>query len=166
MLLAIALLFAFLTGKRVIVDGRSMYPTLLPDEQALFDREAYRKAGPQRGDIVLARHPARPEMLLIKRVAGAPGDAVTNDETGCWINSAWAAETEGLGGPARQGEWTLGNDEYFLLGDQPVHSTDSRHFGPVNRRSILGRGWLVYWPPRRARWLRKAHDNSNLQIHT
>ncbi len=47
----------------------------------------------------------------------------------------------------------LGAQRYMLMGDDPEHSTDSRHFGPVPRSSIVGRAWLVYWPPNHVRHL-------------
>ena len=46
-----------------------------------------------------------------------------------------------------------GPDEYVLLGEDPERSTDSRHYGPVSRGALIGRGRLVYWPPRHARRL-------------
>ena len=60
---------AFLTARRVIVRGRSMEPALMPGERVLFDRLAYVRGEPQVGHIVLARHPARPGVRVIKRVA-------------------------------------------------------------------------------------------------
>ena len=66
-------LLAFLTGKRVIVRGESMLPALRPGERVLFDRLAYRLGQPRVGEIVLARHPARPGLRMIKRVAAQEG---------------------------------------------------------------------------------------------
>ena len=64
---------AFLTAGRVRIVGRSMLPTLSPGERVLFDRLAYRLEMPRKGDIVLARHPARPGVRLIKRVGERNG---------------------------------------------------------------------------------------------
>src|SRR2546425_10100330 len=63
-------LLAFLAGRRVIVRGESMLPALRPGERVLFDRLAYVIERPRRGDVVLARHPSRPGLQMIKRVAG------------------------------------------------------------------------------------------------
>jgi signal peptidase I len=125
-------LLAFLAARRVVVRGRSMAPALLPGERVLFDRLAYREAPPRAGDVVLARHPQRPGLRMVKRVAGGPGDTV---------------EAEGR-------EWMLGEGQWLLLGDAPDASTDGRDFGPVGREAILAKGWLVYWPPGRVRVLR------------
>ncbi len=147
-------LLAFILGKRVVVQGWSMHPTLAPEERVLFDRLAYRRKTPRRGDIVLVRHPQRPEMLLIKRIAGVQGDTVAPSEAGWQINSSLLADSSAETDALNQAERALATDEYFLLGDQPDHSTDSRHFGPVHRGHILGRARLVYWPPGRFREIR------------
>ncbi len=127
-------LLAFLCARRVTVSGWSMYPAVRPGERALFDRLAYIRSRPRRGDVVLAKHPARPELRLVKRIAAAPGEAVT------------AGGEEGV----------LARDEYWLLGDALASSTDSRQLGMFRRQDILARGWLVYWPPERFRTLRRG----------
>ena len=122
---------AFLLARRAVVRGPSMLPTLAPEERVLFDRLAYRRGAPRRGDIVLASHPQRPGTRIIKRVAGAPGETVTVDGR----------------------TWTLGEGEWLLLGDALDFSTDGRDFGPVGLQSIHARAWFVYWPPGRMRRL-------------
>ena len=122
---------AFLTARRAVVRGPSMYPTLAPEERVLFDRLAYRCDAPRRGDVVLATDPREPRRRIIKRIAGAPGEQVTVGER----------------------TWTLAEDEWLLLGDALDFSTDGRDFGPVGRESIQARAWFVYWPPKRFRWL-------------
>jgi len=97
-----------------------MYPALRPGDRILFDRLAYRLEGPRKGDIVLARHGARPGVRFIKRVASAP------DGT------------------------SLASGQYWLLGDNADGSTDSRQLGPFRREDITARAWLLYWPPVRA----------------
>ena len=123
---------AFLTARRAAVRGPSMFPALAPGEYVLFDRLAYRRESPRRGDVVLATDPREPRRRIIKRIAGAPGETVT------------------AGGRT----WTLAEDEWLLLGDAPDESTDSRDFGPVGRGAIHARAWLVYWPPARVRRVR------------
>jgi signal peptidase I len=111
---------AFVTARRVIVRGESMLPTLLPSERVLVDTMAYRLGDPSARDVVLARHPGRPGLEMLKRVAGVPGD-----------------EIDGR---------VLGEGEYWLVGDSPEFSTDSRELGPFGRENIAGRAWFVYWP--------------------
>lgn len=117
---------AFVTARRVTVRGESMLPALLPGERVAVDTLAYRVGEPTVGDVVLARHPERPGREMLKRVAGVPGD-----------------EVDGR---------ALGDGEYWLLGDSPEFSTDSRELGPYRREDILGRAWFVYWPADAMRW--------------
>jgi len=130
-----------------------MYPTLAPGERVLFDTLAYRGERPRRGDVVLAKHPRRPSMKLVKRVAAVPGDRVTAQGDDWRVEEAPSRGVPASEGAAAAGAqvWTLGEDEYFLLGDAPDLSTDARHFGAVSGREIQARAWLVYWPPRRLR---------------
>jgi signal peptidase I len=115
---------AFLVARRVTVRGRSMTPTLLSGERVLFDRLAYVRGRPKRGDIVLVRHPRRSGLLIIKRVTGLAGDDL--NEHG-----------------------VLGPGEYWLAGDNPAESTDSRSFGPVRGTQLLARAWVRYRPAER-----------------
>lgn len=158
-------LLAFLLARRIVVRGRSMQPTLVPGEYVLFDRLAYRRASPRRGDVVLASHPAKPRpdgrpsgrTRIVKRVAALPGDRVTIDGERCWVNGTPWGETGDAGEAepsASARTWTLRDDEWLLLGDAPHASTDSRDFGPVSRDAVQARAWLVYWPPDRMRLIR------------
>ncbi len=113
-------LIAFLRAQRFVVRGESMMPTIFPGERVLVDTLAYRWEPPRCDDIVLARHPERPGLVMLKRIAAVPVDVV-----------------EGR---------TLGEDDYWLLGDTPEFSTDSRELGPVRRGDVIGRAWWVYWP--------------------
>ncbi len=113
---------AFVRAKRFVVRGESMLPTILPGERVLVDTLAYRfDRLPEAGDVVLAMHSERPGLAMLKRVGGAPGDDV--------------------------GGRMLGEDEYWLVGDAPEFSTDSRQLGPVRSGDVVGRAWVVYWPP-------------------
>ena len=146
MLIALGILqkaAAIVASRRVEVVGMSMYPTLAPGEYVLCDRFAYRSSPPQRGDVVLARGLAVEGKAVVKRVAAVPGDRVEIDDGALLVN----------GKPAREsafseecGTWALGDDEWFLVGDAMAVSTDSRAFGPVPRRAIEARAWLVCWP--------------------
>ena len=149
---------AFVTAIRVVVDGRSMYPTLAPGEYVLFDRLPYRREAPKRGDVVLARGVLGDGRVIIKRVVGTPGDTVLLDRGVLTVNGVSPDSAVSLEDvdPRESGEWSLGDDEYFLLGDAWEFSTDSRSFGPVARSAIVGRAWLVYRPVSRWRRLGKG----------
>ena len=149
---------AFVTAIRVVVDGWSMYPTLAPGEYVLFDRLPYRREAPKRGDVALARGVLADGRAIIKRVVGAPGDTVLLSNGALTVNGVPVDGMASLedADSRESGEWTLGRDEYFLLGDAPEFSADSRSFGPVPRSAIVGRAWLVYRPVSRWRRLDKG----------
>ena len=144
---------AFLAARRVAVRGWSMSPVLRDGDRVLFDRLAYERGGPERGDIVLAMHPSRPGIRIIKRLVGLPGDTVAIEGNRCWVNGERIGHLPGEPrGDARPGR-TLEPGEYFLAGDDLDFSTDSRELGPVRLEDIRARGWIVYWPPDRVRRL-------------
>lgn len=111
---------------RVEISGGSMRPSLEPGEWALA--VATSRFG--RGDVVVVEHPERHGFEVVKRVAAVPGDVAPNGVT-------------------------LGADEYWVEGDSPDASTDSRAFGPVHRRDVKARVRLVYWPFERRRIVRR-----------
>ena len=113
-------LLAFACARRVRIHGRSMSPALLPGERVLFDRLAFTRDHPRAGDVALLRRPGRPALRLVKRITAVPGDIA--------------------------GGRTLERGEYWVEGDNVGASTDSRSFGPVRRRHLLARAWLVYLP--------------------
>ena len=145
---------AFLSARRVLVRGHSMDPTLRPGEYVLFDRLAYNVAQPQRGDIVLVEDPTRSPALLVKRLIALPGDTVVL-AGGCWINGvAWDGTPDAPVEPPEAEAHRLEKGRYMVIGDALDASSDSRHFGPVERKHIKGRAWLVYWPRQRFRVIR------------
>lgn len=149
---------AFIVARRVAVRGWSMSPVLRDGDRVLFDRLAYVRGRPKRGDIVLAVHPSRPGMRIIKRVVALAGDVVSIEGNRCWVNGERIGHLPGEPrGDARPGR-TLERGEYFLAGDDLDFSTDSRELGPVRRRDILAQAWVVYWPPDRVGRLQGARS--------
>lgn len=114
---------AFVFARRVTVRGGSMLPEFLPGDGLLVDRLAYVRGRPRRGDIALVSHPLRPDLRMVKRLSGVPGDTV--------------------------GKRIMARGEYWVEGDNTAASTDSREFGPVRSVDLQGRGWIRYWPVER-----------------
>ena len=105
----------------------------------------------RRGDIVLLRHPRRAGDVYVKRIVGLPNETIRMKEGRLWLNGKPLQEdyptlpaVEKRMGPQ---EWSSGQDEYFVMGDNRRQSRDSRVFGPVSSRLIMGRVWFRYWPP-------------------
>ena len=105
-----------------------------------------------RGDIVVLRHPMRTDDVYVKRIVGLPDEDIRLEGGLVYLNGALLEEHYPTIAPApgqeHPKEWWTGPDEYFVMGDNRRDSRDSRAFGPVNRRLILGRVWFRYWPPR------------------
>ena len=140
----------FVTSLRVTVTGWSMYPTLVSGEYVLFNRLAYIRRSPKRGDVVLVRGLLEGRKAMIKRIVGVPGDTVKLNRGVLTVNDVPLEEASSSDG---QDEWSLKQDECFLLGDAMDMSTDSRSFGPVSQKAIKARAWLVCWPLSRWRSL-------------
>ncbi len=133
-----------------------MAPTLRPGEIVLADRYS-RGRQPQVGDVVLARAPGT-GLAIIKRIVAGPGHEVVGHPSGCWVNGQWRGNgIEPPSGPPVDSHH-CGPGQFFLMGDDPSHSTDSRSFGPLDASAIEARLWLVAWPPARLRPLGSGGD--------
>ncbi len=134
---------------RYVVDGASMQPNFHTSERLIVDRVSLVFGAPVRGDVVVLDSP-RADELLLKRVIGLPGETVTIQDGRVYINGELLEETyvaEFCTYRACNGVWTLGPDDYFVLGDNRSHSLDSHSFGPVARDAIVGVARVRYWPP-------------------
>lgn len=139
-------------GQRTVVDGRSMENTLQDKDNLIVEKLSYRFGDPERFDIIVFP-PYDTKEYYIKRIIGLPGETVRIDEEGnIYINGEILEENYGketIKNPGRAiEEITLGDDEYFVLGDNRNNSTDSRstQVGNVKRSQIIGRAWVRIWP--------------------
>jgi signal peptidase I len=150
----IAVLYALvnLTTARFIVDGPSMEPTFRTGQYLIVSRVNYLFGSPERGDIIVFHYPNDPDEDYIKRVIGLPGDLVEIRDRQVYINGERLDEpyiNEPCdAGRCRDSRWQLDDDEYFVMGDNRNHSSDSRAFGPVNIRFIVGEALIRYFPIR------------------
>lgn len=135
----------FATG-RFRVEGDSMQPTMHPNEYVLIDKLSYMLGQPQRGDIVVFHYPFGTERDFIKRIIGLPGETVAVAGGRVSVNGQELAEPYIAADPRYTGAWTLGPDEFFVLGDNRNNSSDSHSWGPLKREFLIGRALLVYWP--------------------
>jgi signal peptidase I len=104
----------------------------------------------RRGDVVVFRQLTPPWGWLIKRVVGMPDESIVLDGGRLYADDLLLIPGYIPAGPGGKinGNWWNGPDEYFVLGDNPARSTDSRAFGPVPADRIIGRAWLRIWPPK------------------
>jgi len=135
-----------------IVNGASMAPTFKNGEYLIVDQLSYQFDNPQRGDVVVFRYPRDPSSFYIKRVIGLPGETIElQNDTVVIYNKKYPNGTK-LTEPYIQANGnvnmrrTLGANEYFVLGDNRRHSSDSRRWGALNRKHIEGRPVLRLYP--------------------
>ena len=124
--------FRLRLGRLLRVHGHSMKPALNPGELVVVGERGYDCRDPQRGEMVAARPASLGGRAVVKRVAGLPHERVQADER----------------------EWTLGEDQFFLLGDQRADSHDSLVFGPVTRGELIGPVRMRLWP---WKWFTPCH---------
>lgn len=133
----------------------SMANTLLLGDFIVTDAWKYRSNGPKRGDVVTFRFPPKPSVYYIKRVIGLPGDRVDIRNGAVHVNGELLTEpyiTSELNRRSSQESksYQVPSDAYFLLGDNRDHSNDSRYWGFVPAKNIMGHVEYIYfsWDPR------------------
>ena len=136
----------FTTG-RFRIESISMLPTFQPGQYVVVDKLSYLLGKPQRGDVIVFQYPLAPDKDYIKRVIGLPGETVSIgggvvSVNGQPLNEPYIAAPPNLGGT-----WALSPDQYFVMGDNRNNSSDSRSWGPLERKYLIGKAVLVYWPP-------------------
>lgn len=142
-------------GQRTEVDGTSMEATLYDGDNLIVDKITYRFQDPQRFDIIVFPFKYQKNTYYIKRIIGLPGETVQIDIQGnIYIDGKILEENYGREvikpekiGVASQ-PIVLGEDEYFVMGDNRNNSTDSRTeiVGNIKKRDIVGRVLLRIWP--------------------
>ena len=149
------------------IKGSSMEPNFHDGEYLLTDKVSYRFGEPKRGDVVVFKAPTNNGEEFIKRIIALPGEQVSIKNSRISINGTPLEETyiagnvitSGGGFLAEGATVSVGQGEYFVLGDNRPHSSDSRAWGFVEKKEITGRAWLVYWPPKSAGVITKVKYN-------
>lgn len=136
------------------VDGKSMEPNFHNAEYILTDKISYRISSPKRGDVVVFHSPQDAGTDFIKRIVGVPGDLVMVKDGYFYLNGTRLDE-EYINDPGkvapgrfmREGATAeVPNGQYLVMGDNRLHSSDSREWGFVPRTNIVGRAFFRYWP--------------------
>jgi signal peptidase I len=156
LLISFALVFGFVRpviAAPFYVGSGSMVPTLMVWDRILINKLAYDFAEPQRGDIVLFESPEGEKDPLIKRVVGVPGDTIEIRAGALYVNGRLQKEPyvnndlRNLQSP--YGPTEVPERHYFMMGDNRGNSADSRFFGPVPQRNLIGEALFRFWPPTR-----------------
>lgn len=153
LVLCAAYLIVTYVGQRTQVSGGSMESTLSNEDHLLVDKISYRFKAPERFDIIVFPFQYDEETYYIKRIIGMPGETIRIDEEGnIYIDEEILEEDYGrevIENPGRAIEpIKLGDDEYFVMGDNRNNSSDSRDpsVGNIHRKDIIGRAFIRIWP--------------------
>jgi len=158
--LAVTFLFITFVGQRTHVSGESMENTLDDGDQLIVDKITYRFKDPERFDIIVFPFHYKENTYYIKRIIGLPGETVQIADGLIYIDGEVLQESYGrevIQDPGLAAEpITLGEDEYFVLGDNRNNSEDSRSadIGNVKKEDILGKAWFIITPGERFGFLR------------
>lgn len=155
--LVIVLPVRWFIAQPFIVSGSSMEETFHNNDYLIVDQLSYRLDDPKRGDVVIFRYPIDTSKFFIKRIIGLPGETVSVDgQTVTIINSehpegfVLSEDYANIGVKENDTKVTLEDNEYFVLGDNRDHSSDSRVWGVLPSEDIVGRALLRLYPPTKA----------------
>lgn len=139
-------------GQRTEVSGESMAPALHSGDNLIVDKLSYRFTDPERYDIIVFPYQYEEGKYYIKRIIGMPGETVYIEDGAIYINGELLEEDYGLEVMESAGiasdEIVLGDNEYFVLGDNRNNSSDSRDpsVGVIDGDDIVGKAFVRIWP--------------------
>ncbi len=150
----VAVSYAFAAFRVVRVEGHAMAPTLRDQDRLVVDKMAYREKAPQRGDIVMMRYPLNPSRMFVKRVIAQPGDHLHIRAGHVFLNGQPYDDSYVSREFRSRDDWgpeVVPAGHYFVMGDRRNNSSDSRHWGFVPARYVVGRVIFRWWPTGDAR---------------
>ncbi len=131
------------------VEGLSMAPTLADQDRLIVNKLAYRLGSPRRGDIVMLYYPANPDKSFVKRVIAEEGETIKIENGRVFVNNVPMAD-DFVPAEYRSHEYraaeVVREGYYFVMGDHRNNSSDSRHWGEVPKKYIIGKVQLRWWP--------------------
>lgn len=136
------------------VEGLSMAPTLGDQDRLIVNKLIYRLSAPRRGDIVMLYYPVNPEKSFVKRVIAEEGDQVRIVDGRVYVNDVPLGDDYVLEEYRSHDDWgpqVIPEGYYFVMGDHRNNSSDSRHWGMVPKKYIIGRVQVRWWPVQQAR---------------
>ncbi len=148
----------YLLGPYKIPTG-SMKPTFLEGDRIFVDKVSYRMHSPERGDIIVFKYPLDKKKDFVKRLAGLPGDEI-RIERGKLIINGKVMEDPPFSEHYyyNRDDWDFAKENqtikvpegsYFALGDNSAQSSDSRNWGFVPQKNMVGKAFFIWWPPKR-----------------
>lgn len=144
--LAIILPIRFYVAQPFFVRGASMESSFQDGNYLVIDEISYRFGSPKRGEVIVFRAPTGSAQFLIKRIIGLPGETIAIHDGKVMINDKELIEdylSEPTSGDINR---VLGEEEFFVLGDNRDSSFDSRQWGVLPGDNVVGKAWLRAWP--------------------
>lgn len=137
------------------VSGNSMIPTFHNGDYIITEKVSYRFGTPKRGDIIVLKNPKDESQDFIKRIIALPQDTMRLENNTIFVNDVATNETYLPAGTQTEDGSFLsegqtiraGPNQYFVMGDNREHSSDSREWGGVTKKEIIGKTFFRYWPP-------------------
>ena len=136
------------------VEGQSMAPTLEDQDRLIVNKLVYRLGAPRRGDIVMLYYPINPDKSFVKRVIAEERDTVRIIDGRVYVNDVPMQDDYVPVEYRSHDDWgpqVIPDGYYFVMGDHRNNSSDSRHWGMVPKRYIIGKVQLRWWPVPAAR---------------
>jgi signal peptidase I len=136
------------------VDGLSMAPTLEDHDRLIVNKLVYELGDPRPGDIVMLYYPLNPDKMFVKRVIAKEGDTVRIVDGHVYVNDVPLQDDYVPAEFRSHDDWgpqTISQGYYFVMGDHRNNSSDSRHWGMVPKKYIVGKVKVRWWPIQDAR---------------
>jgi signal peptidase I len=136
------------------VEGQSMAPTLEDQDRLIVNKLVYRIGEPRRGDIVMLYYPLNPEKSFVKRVIAEEGDTVRIVDGRVYVNDIPLKDDYVASEYRSHDDWgpqVIPEGYDFVMGDHRNNSSDSRHWGMVPKKYIIGKVQIRWWPVPTAR---------------
>ena len=162
--IAVALVLALIIRTYLVqaykIPTGSMRMTLIESDKILVDKISYRFHPPKRGDVVVFKYPEDPKKDFVKRLIAFSGETVEIRDGAVFINDHQVEDSTVISHNFyyNREDWPYGRagqkfkvpaNSFFVLGDNSAQSSDSRNWGFVPKKNLLGRAFLIWWPPKR-----------------
>ncbi len=152
-----SILIMLFVGQSLEITGDSMHPTLKNGERIIVEKVTYKSSQPQKGEIIVFRSLQNDRIFLIKRVIAVPGDKIQRQDNGIIMvgnlqgRVSEQGVVENLGVLGKYSNSPIPNGYIAVMGDNREESYDSRMFGLIPIEKIVGKAFVVYWPPANVR---------------
>ncbi len=152
----VAVIIRYVLFQPFIVEGSSMEPNFHNGEYIIVEKINYHLHAPKRGDVIVMEYPGNTSIDYIKRIIGLPGETIMIKDGNVYVDGNKLTEsyllpnqTTTIGGSnTTPYQITLTSDQYFMMGDNRDHSSDSRDWGVLTKDKIIGKAAIVLYPSR------------------